>query len=185
MKQSIVLILIAALAGCGGSSGTDSVVRSYDLGMGAPRTPLPALRAVTVRAAPPFDGIDMFYRLAWRDAAEIASFAQNRWAAPPAELLRRQLLRALPASSAAPCALEIELQDFSQVFSAKDASDARIELRATLAAESGRIAARGVSVSESNAGANAAAGASAFARAADRAVGELALWVAAQPACRP
>ncbi len=178
-------MLVAALAGCGGSSGTDSVVRSYDLGMEAPRTPLPALRAVTVRAVLPFDGVEMFYRLAWRDAAEIASFAQNRWAAPPAELLRRQLLRALPASSAAPCALEIELQDFSQVFLTKDSSEARIELRATLAAGNGRIATRGVSVSESNAGANAAAGAGAFARAAERAVGELAGWITAQPACRP
>jgi cholesterol transport system auxiliary component len=98
--------------------------------------------------------------------------------------MRRQVMRALPASGAAPCALDIELQDFSQVFSSKDASEARIELRAALAAGNSRIAARGISVAESSGGANAAAGAAAFARAADRAIGELASWAAAQPACR-
>ena len=32
----------------------------------------------------------MYYRFAWRDGAEIALFANSRWAAPPAELMRRQ-----------------------------------------------------------------------------------------------
>ena len=185
MKRTWIVAACAALASCGGSQGTDAVLRSYDLGVEAPRAQLPALKAVTMRAALPFDGSDMHYRLAWRDPAEIAAFAQSRWAAPPAELLRRQLVRALPAAAAAPCALEIELQEFSQVFTTRDASEARIELRAALAAKSGRIAARGVRVAEAGAGPNAAAGAAAFARAADRVVAELSTWIAAQPACRP
>ena len=39
-------------------------------------------------------------------------------------------------------------------------------------------------VIESNAGADAVSGAAAFARAADRAIGEIGGWIAAQPECR-
>ena len=184
IKPATLWLLVGMLSGCGGSQGTDAAVHAYDLGMIAPKSALPALRAVSVRASLPFDGVDMFYRLAWRDAAEISIFLQSRWAAPPADLMRRQLLRALPAASAAPCALEIEVQDFTQVFSAKDASDARIELRAVLTAGDGRVATWGGSVVEPGAGANAAVGAAAFARAADRVISELAGWAAAQAACR-
>lgn len=174
--------LCAALAAC---AGPQAPLRSYDLGVEAPRAQLPALRALSVRAAMPFDGVEMHYRLAWRDAAELASFAQSRWAAPPAELVRRQLFRALPSAGMAPCSLDIELHDFSQRFSARDASEARIELAAMLAANNSRVAVRRVSVEEPGAGANAASSAAAFTRAADRAVGELAGWIGAQPACRP
>ena len=177
-----VLLLLAA--GCASSGGQDSILRTYDLGTVAPKAQLPGLRSVTVRAPMPYDGTDMLYRLAWKDGAEIAPFAQSRWAAPPAELVRRQLVRALPASAVAPCALEVELQDFSQVFSAKDASEARLELRASLIAGNARVASRGIAITQADAGANAASGAAAFARAADRAVGELGAWAASQTACR-
>jgi len=132
----------------------------------------------------PYDGVDMYYRLAWKDGAEIAPYGQSRWAAPPAELFRRQLLRALPASGAAPCALEVELQDFSQVFASKEASEARLELRASIVAGNSRVASRSVNISEGNAGGGAATGAAAFSRAAERAVGELARWISGQSACR-
>lgn len=166
------------LAGCAGG-GAETTPRLYDLGLAAPAAKLPPLRAVSVRAAMPFDGVEMHYRLAYRDAAELASFAHSRWAAPPAELLRKQLLRALPEGAGAPCALEIELQEFTQVFTAKDASEVRIEARA-----SAGVASRAIRVTEAGAGANAATGAAAFARAADRAIGELAGWAAAQAGCR-
>ena len=183
MIRLLAAALCCALASCAGS-GRDQPIRSYDLGVEAPRAQLPALRAVAVRAPVPFDGIEMYYRLAWRDGAEIASFANSRWAAPPPELMRRQLLRALPASVNVPCTLDIELQDFSQRFSGPEASEARIELRASLATAEGRVAARSFNVAEAGAGANAASGAGAFARAAERAIGELSGWIGAQPSCR-
>ena len=81
--------------------------------------------------------------------------------------------------------LEVEIQEFTQVFSAKETSEARIELRAWLGAGVSRAAfSRGWSVVEPNAGADAVSGAAAFARAADRVVGELGGWIAAQPDCR-
>jgi cholesterol transport system auxiliary component len=181
VRTGAIALVVAAVAGCAGVGAPPP--RSFDLGMSVPAARLPAARVAPVRAAPPFDGVEMRYRLAWRDAAELAAFAHSRWAAPPAELLRKQLLRAMDAGSAK-CGLEIELQEFSQVFSAPQASEARIELRASLAGPKGRLGARGWSIAEPNAGADAAGGAAAMARAADRAVAEIAAWVAAQADCR-
>ena len=143
---------------------------------------LPAVRIGSVRAVTPFEGTEMHYRLAWRNASEIAAFANSRWAAPPAELLRKQLLRAAN-ETAGKCGLEIEIQEFTQVFAAKETSDARIELRAWLRSGSGAGASRGWSVVEPNAGADAVSGAAAFARAANRAASDIGTWIAAQPDC--
>ena len=125
----------------------------------------------------------MQYRLAYRNAAEIAVFATSRWAATPAEMFRKQLLRAASEKSGK-CSLDVEIQEFTQVFSAREASDVRMELRAWLGIGASRVATRGWSIVEPNAGADAVSGAAAFARAADRAVGELGSWIAEQPLCR-
>jgi len=182
MKAWVFALFV--LTGCASSSSNDQIIRTFDLGTNAPKSSLPALRSVSVRAPMPYDGVDMLYRLSWKDGAEIAPYGQSRWAAPPAELLRRQLLRALPASGAAPCALDVELQDFSQVFASKEASEAHLELRALLVAGNTRVASRSFAVSEPNAGAGASTGAAAFSRASERAVSDLAGWISSQPACK-
>ena len=66
----------------------------------------------------------MQYRLAYRNAAEVSAFATSRWAATPADMLRKQLLRAAH-EGAGKCTLDIEIQEFSQVFSAQEASEAQ------------------------------------------------------------
>jgi cholesterol transport system auxiliary component len=182
VKHLFAFVFVLVLAGCGGGS-TAPEPRLFDLGINPPSASLPPVRVVSVRAVAPFENTDMLYRLAWRNAAEIGAFANSRWAAPPAELLRKQLLRAAN-EGAGKCGLELEIQEFTQVFSAKEASDARLELRAWLAVASGRIASRGWSIVEPNAGADAISGAAAFARATDRAVAEIGRWIAAQPTCR-
>lgn len=179
-KRGLSLFFVALLSGCGGAAAPEP--RTYDLGLAAPGAALPAVRIGAVRGAAPFEGTDMQYRLAYRNAAEVASFAHSRWAAAPAELFRKQLLRA-SGDRAGRCVLEVELQEFSQVFSAAAASEARLELRATLRG-AGTAAAKGWSLVEPNAGADAPSGAAALARAANRAVGELGAWIAAQPDCR-
>ena len=183
MKCSAAIVIAFLLAGCGGGS-TSSEPRTFDLGLAAPSGAFPAVRISTVRAVVPFEATDMQYRLAYRNAAEIASFTGSRWAAPPAELVRKQLLRTAH-EKAGKCILDVEIQEFTQVFSAQEASDARIELRAWLGAGGTRASvSRGWSIVESNAGADAVSGAAAFARATDRAVGELGSWIAAQSDCR-
>jgi cholesterol transport system auxiliary component len=175
-KKLATLSFLLLLAGCGGAAAPEP--RSYDLGVEAPGAKLPPVRVGTVRASAPFDATDMHYRLAYRNAAEIAAFTASRWAATPAEMLRKQLQRA--SAESGKCTLSVEIQEFSQVFSAKDASDARLELRASLSSG----AARQFSIVEGNAGADASGGAAALARASNSAVGELGGWIAAQPACR-
>lgn len=181
MKLLACLSLTLMLAAC--SSGPPPAPRVLDLGIAAPAAMLPGVSIASVRAVAPFDGVEMHYRLAWRNAAELAPFTTSLWAAAPPELLRKQLLRA-SREGVGKCVLEVEIQEFTQVFSAKEASEARIELRGVLAGKSGRFAARSWSVAEPNAGADAVAGAAAFARAADRVVAELGGWIAAQPECR-
>ena len=181
MKSVFALALVLTVSGCGGGS-TSTEPRTFDLGLAAPSAAFPAVRIASVRAVVPFEATDMQYRLAYRNASEIAAFASSRWAAPPAELLRKQLLRTAHEKQGK-CALDIEIQEFTQVFSAKDASEARIEVRAALSNGPARIASRGIALSEPGAGADAASGAAAMARAADRLMQELAAWVSNQAAC--
>jgi len=176
-----VLFLASLLNGCGGAVPAES--RTLDLGLAAPAATLPAVRIGSVRAVTPFESTDMQYRLAYRNAAEISVFANSRWAASPAELLRKQLLRAAN-DKPGKCALDIEIHEFTQMFSAKETSEARIELRAWLGAGASRANSRGWSIVEANAGADALSGAAAFSRAANRAIGELGAWIAEQPLCR-
>jgi cholesterol transport system auxiliary component len=182
MRGTVVVLLAGIVAGCAGGASAP-LPRTFDLGVEAPAGQVPAVRVAAVRAVAPFDGVEMHYRLAWRNAAELAVFAHSRWAAPPAELLRKQLLRATREGNAQ-CGLELELQEFSQVFASPGASEARIEFRAALVGPKGRVASRGWKLTEAQAGADAASGAGAFARAADKAVAEIAGWVTAQADCR-
>lgn len=176
MNRHALLALALALGGCGGAAPEP---KTYDLGLDAPAA-IPAVRIGAVRAVAPFDEGDMQYRLAYRSGAEIAPYAGSRWAAAPADLFRKQLQRAA-APGGGKCTLAVEIQEFSQVFSAPAESSARIELRALL---SPGAQPKHFTITEPNGGADAPSGAAALARAANRAVGEIGAWVAAQPACR-
>jgi cholesterol transport system auxiliary component len=188
LAPSTVLLAMGAaalLAACGGASNSPPAPRSYDLGIAPASAKLPPLYLTAVRATAPYDGTGMLYRLAWRDGAEVAAFANSRWAAAPPELVRKRLLRALPATGNPPCGLALELHEFTQVFSSKEASEARLEMRAQLFGPGGaRLASRSVSVTEPNAGADAPSGAAALGRATDRALAELGAWISAQPSCK-
>jgi ABC-type uncharacterized transport system auxiliary subunit len=179
MKLKILCVALL-LAGC--SSSAPPEPKTYDLGRNAPSTRLPAARIGAVRAVAPFDSPDMQYRLAYRNVAEISPFAASRWAAAPADMLRKQLLRA-SGDGNGKCTIAIEIQEFTQVFTAESESEARVEMRVSafvgISARS-----RQLSVVETKAGPDAVSGAAAFARAVDRAIGEIGAWVAAQPECR-
>jgi cholesterol transport system auxiliary component len=162
------------LAGC--ASNVAPEPRTFDFGIAPLHAAIPAVRVGRVSAIAPFDGSEMWYRLAYRNAAEIAAYANSRWAATPAEMLKRQLQR---AAGGGKCTLDLEIQEFSQVFPAAAASEARIEVQASLGGTQKRFA-----VTEPNAGPDAPAGAAALARAADRLAADLGRWAAAQPECR-
>ena len=181
MKRICFFLLSLALSGCGGGT-TSSDSRTVDLGLDAPAARLPALRIGSVRALAPFDSTDMQYRLAYRNAAEVAAFANSRWAAPPADMIRKQLLRATE-EGAGRCTLAVEVQEFSQVFASPAESEARIEMHIVLSSVAKTVS-KQIAAIDGKAGPDAVSGASGFARAASRAIAELSSWVAAQQECR-
>ena len=182
MKELLCAAAAAAmLSGCGGARN-DAPPRGYDFGIEAPAMQLAAVRVGPVRATAPFDSIDMYYRLAYRNPAELLAFTQARWAAAPAELYRKRLLRAVPAG-AARCVLEVELHEITQVFGARESSDALLELRARVADGNGQLGERMLRIVQPGAGAAAPEGAAAMAKAADRSIGELAAWIGSLPGC--
>ncbi|MDR1708130.1 MAG: PqiC family protein, partial [Candidatus Accumulibacter sp.] len=126
------LLLGLLLAGCAGLPREGAPVKVYDFGQpGDAQTPgdaadLAGRIALDVRAAPWLNGPEIDYRLAYGDPFRRSQYAGSRWAAPPALLLAQQLRRqvgfAAVDSVAADCVLRVELQEFSQVFSAPQAS---------------------------------------------------------------
>lgn len=181
---SLLLVTTLMLAGCGGPGGASAPARTFDLGIAAPPERLASVRVGLVRGSEPFDNLDMHYRLAYRDGGELASYTQSRWAAPPATLLRTTLVRATDAGPSVRCALDLDILEFTQVFDAKEASTAVLEVRAALADGQVRVAERTLRVSEPNAGSGAPSGAAAMSRAAARLVGEVSRWAGQQAACR-
>jgi len=183
-RHAPAAVFVAALiAGCAGGGSSNAPPRAYDLGLEAPAARMPALELREVRALRPYDGNAMYYRLAYQDGAELAVFAQSRWAAPPAELLRKQLARATRPGTPR-CTLDVELQEFAQVFSATHSSTVRLELVATLGAPGARRESLALRLSEEDAGSNAAQGANALQRAVARAITDLAAWIDGVAACR-
>ncbi len=189
MKLKLIVMLaaaLAALAGCAGPGpkGTPPA-RNFDLGTSVPASRLTNVRLGLVRAVEPFESLDMIYRLAYRDGAEVSSYTESRWAAPPAVMLRTRLARATEPTSGAHCTLDIELLEFSQVFDTRETSMAMIEVRAVLSDAAARVSARSLRVTQEGAGNAASGGASALVRAADRLIADLGAWAAQQAVCRP
>jgi cholesterol transport system auxiliary component len=187
MKPSRVIyaaLTALLLAACALPGGSDALVRVYDLGLTEPAARPIGARIGQVRVTAPLNSTDMHYRLAYRDAAELMSFSQSRWAATPAELVRKRFVRSVEAAAGARCTLDIEVNEFSQVFSARDTSEALVELRLVLADAGGRIAEHTVRVNLPGAGADAAQGVAVMARATDESISRSAAWVGQQGACK-
>ncbi|MCW5651871.1 MAG: membrane integrity-associated transporter subunit PqiC [Ramlibacter sp.] len=151
----LVFGLALLLVAC---AGPDRPTRAtlYDFGPGA-TAPLPATRQAPlsplalgdIEAGGSLDGSAMLYRLAYADANELRPYAQARWSAPPAQLVRQRLREHLSLRRAvlnmgegaaitrsggqAPLVLRLELEEFSQVFDSPAASQGVLRLRATAA----------------------------------------------------
>jgi cholesterol transport system auxiliary component len=144
------------------------------------------------------DSQALLYRLAYADARQLRPYAQARWSMPPAQLLGQRLRERLGQQRAVFNAregvalnrsqnarlplLRLELQEFSQLFSAPGASVGLIRLQATLLemTPTGEklIAQRTVMVQRPAPSADAAGGVRALTAAADAAIEELVPWLA-------
>lgn len=172
---------------------------------------LPALELAPVQASTALGGTALLYRLMYADAQQPQAYARSRWSVPPAQLvdqrlrerlgLRRAVLhpgavtppRSARAASAALAAtaepallkLQVELEEFSQLFDTPDSSSALVRLRATVLAHrttgDALMAQRSFIVQQSAPTADASGGVQALAATTDQAIAELETWLAQLP----
>lgn len=202
---------VSLLAGC--SALPDKPIRAtmYDFGPGvasAATTPDPSRYAPLAIDDIASNGgalgnTAVLYRLAYLDAQQVRTYTQARWSMPPAQLVRQRLRDKLAAhrtvynsgESAAlnrglgaklPRVLRVELEEFSQVFSAPDTSVGLIRLRATLfeITSSGEklVGQRNVVVQKPATSVDAPGGVRALTTATDAAIDELDQWLQQLPA---
>ena len=145
------------IAGC--SALPDKPMRSvmYDFGPGALAVP-PASRQAPLApiaiddittSGGALDNMSVLYRLAYLDEQQLRTYAQARWSAPPALLVRQRLRDQLGLRRAIfnagdsvslnrsqnailPLLLRLELEEFSHLFTTPDTSVGLIRMRATL-----------------------------------------------------
>jgi cholesterol transport system auxiliary component len=146
----LVLAIFAAamLASCALTPPSQELPASYDLG------PLPryerANPALSVTVLLPdvtapswLDGQGIVYRLAYDQPTRLRTYAQSRWKAPPAALLSQRLRGRFAAatqrgivtgddSARADYMIRMELEVFSQIFSAPGASRVVVRARASV-----------------------------------------------------
>lgn len=177
----------------------------YDFGPGnlaaatPPTTSLPpiAIDDITTPGGA-LDNQAVLYRLAYQDAQQLRPYSLARWALPPAQLVRQRLKGTLSqrrtvfgaGDSAAlnrsqnavlPRLLRLELEEFSHVFSAVDASVGLIRMRATLLevtpAGEKLISQRSVVVQRPAPSSDALGGVRALTAATDAAIEEIDQWL--------
>lgn len=179
----MALVAVALLtSGCLGNL-RPAAQAEYDFG------PLPAIApaAMTQTAGPAgpvrigvtapswLAGTAMHYRLLHADPAQRHAYADSRWAAPPAELLRLQLQRRLAgADFPAGCRLRLQLVEFEQVFTAPADSHVRLAARAM----SGPKLQLGIDIEEAAPTPDARGGVAAAGRAVERLASQLTTWLA-------
>lgn len=206
--KGLLSVLFAAflLAGC--SALPDKPVRAnlYDFGPGSltaePTTrqaPLPALAIDDISTSGgALDNQAVLYRLTYQNAQELRPYTLARWAAPPAQLVHQRLREQLgqrrsifdargglalnrSQNAVLPLLLRLDLEEFSQVFTAAEASVGLIRLRATLIEQafSGEklIAQRSILVQRPAPSADAQGGVQALRQATDAAIEEIDLWL--------
>lgn len=152
LHRCTLLAAVLLLAGC---AIVDKPVRAvvYDFGPGATATaaapaatPTSVVLLPEVEAGPALDNTAVLYRLAYADPQQLQPYAQARWSMTPAQLLRQRLRERLsqqamvltPGDSsvglggASALVLQVELEEFSQVFDAPATSTGLLHLRATV-----------------------------------------------------
>lgn len=192
-RRWVVLGAWAVLGGCAvpersaGPTLFDFGVSSAAQAAAAP-TRLPAL-ALTLQANSALEGAAIYYRLGYADAQQLRAYTLARWTMPPGELVQQRLREGLARQytvlrpgEGAQQLLQLELEEFSQVFEAPSQSHGLVRLRATLrqrqATGDRLLAQRSFVVQRPAPSADAAGGVRALGAAVDATVTELVQWLA-------
>jgi len=140
-KWPIAILAGMMLAACGGNVPIIEPAR-YDFGsLAATATEAGSasriqIAAVDVQSASWLSGPAMHFRLAYAEPLRRQSFAESRWAAPPAELLEAFLKRRIVFGQAdfngTGCRLQLVLDELEQRFDDPQTSEVVVEARALL-----------------------------------------------------
>lgn len=202
------LFTLTALLMAGCSSLPDKPARSlmYDFGPGALATapatrqaPLPPLAIDDISTAGgALDNLAVLYRLGYADTQQLRPYSQARWSMQPALLIRQRLRDRLSQRRAVfsagdsvalnrsqnavlPLLVRIDLEEFSQLFTAADTSIGLVRMRVTLleATPSGQklVGQRTVIVQRPAPSADALGGVHALTDATDAAIEEIDQWL--------
>jgi cholesterol transport system auxiliary component len=172
---------------------------------------LPPLEFSTPQTSTALNSTAVLYRLAYTDAQQLKPYTLARWSMPPAQLIGQRLRAQLglsraivspgdisptrppratasaptPASVATPAPLmnlQLELEEFSQLFDTPDKSSGVLRLRATVTqrgtAGEVLLAQRSFIVQQSAPTADASGGVRALTAATDQAISEIDGWLA-------
>ncbi len=210
-RRLLTAALMLALSACSLQQQNPRIA-IYDFGPGPlsasavnPSGQLPALLLDVLDAPAALDSTAVLYRLAYADSQQLRPYGLARWSMTPAQLLRQRLRQHLgqqralltPGDSVEltagqPLRLQIELEEFSQLFESPEKSSGLLRLRATLSRPGPKggqwLAQRSVVVRRSADSADAAAGVRALTAATDAAAQELEQWLkefAQQPGASP
>lgn len=177
----LVLSCAAVLGGCISRPNDMSAPAVHDFGAPPPvAAPAPvALRRLDIEAAPWLRTPAMQYRRSAPVDTRRLTYADNRWAAPPAQLVQMRLERLLPPEGQTGCKLAVRLDEFVQVFDGADRSQVVVMAQLTLLnARSERALARRPVDIAIPAESHAAGGAKAFAAAVDTLAAQGRSWLA-------
>lgn len=141
MKRLLAVLAGTLLTACGGNVRAPETIQ-YDFG-NLPVTGAAALAgawipvaAVDVQASSWLAGPVMHYRLAYAEPLRRQSYAESRWAAPPAEMLeaflKRRIVFGQPDFSGAGCRLQLVLVELEQRFDDPQKSLVTLDVRALL-----------------------------------------------------
>jgi cholesterol transport system auxiliary component len=199
LSATIALVAVACTALLAGCASTKAPAPThFDFGpVTAPVAPtpaatsFPALVVADVSGPAMLDTDRMFYRLAYVNAQQALPYAYNRWAATPLQLLSQRLkariaqggVKVLPTTNATGGVpvLRLEMDEFSQNFTAATQSTANISLRASLFRGHQLVDQRTFTRSADAPSADAAGGASALAATSDAIAADLLAWLATLP----
>jgi cholesterol transport system auxiliary component len=189
MRAGVLCVVL--LAGCLSQPRTPEPAR-YDLGIapvaGALHPASKAMPAVTrlkVAARSWLDDTAMHYRLMYVDEMRTLAYAYAQWIASPAELIQQRLRQSLGESGTASTTgaareLEIELEEFVQVFETPTQSFGRIAVEVRLRATDASIETASFSEQVAAPTPDAAGGVRALAAATDALVARIADWIGAR-----
>lgn len=189
MRKTIALVAaclaVVSLAGCVGNPPRQGEAARHDLGEmpGVWHTPGFPVAALNVRATSWLDTPALAYRLIYVDSLRRLVYADNRWVAPPAELierfLRRRIVFGQPDFSGPGCRLNLVLDELDQRFDSPQASQVVLEVRASLLPRAGEVilSKRAFLIEKPAPTQDAAGGVAATREAAQALAGELAQWL--------